>query len=60
MKDLQKSNKMSIYSKIILHLPFPAIITLLVINGCGFLFRNKNETNFWKRSTEIILCRPQV
>ena len=30
MKDLQKSNKMSIYSKIILHMPFPAMISLLV------------------------------
>ena len=32
MKDLQKSNKMSIYSKIILHMPFPAMISLLVYN----------------------------
>ena len=30
MKGLQESNKISIYSKIILHLPFPAMISLLV------------------------------
>ena len=31
MKDLQQSNKMSIYSEIVLHMPFPAMISLLVL-----------------------------
>ena len=39
MKDLQKSDKMSIYSKIFLHMPFPAMISLLV----RFNDTNKNE-----------------
>ena len=30
MNDLQESNNTSVYSKVTLHMPFPAIISLLV------------------------------
>ena len=30
MKDLQESNNMRFYSKVTLHMPFPAMISLLV------------------------------
>ena len=43
MKDLQQSNKMSIYSEIVLHMPFPAMISLLVkFNGLYFFWTKSN------------------